>query len=382
MPEAPTTVAPSGDGTIGARTVGRIPVRNIWLLMLYASELARFAGEAWAHLEEDAEQLPDLVAELLCAAVERRLRRNLISGYRFTHEVLRRVRGRIDMLTTVRHRLLERGQVACHFEQLTMDTPRNRFVRSSLESIARLVSRLELRTTCRDLAHDFALLGVGAQRPGAEELAADRLDRLEADDRLMMVLAQLAYDLALPADEAGADWMFGPTREITWVRKLYEKAVAGFYAVALEPRGWNVRAGESLHWPIKAGTAGVSAILPGMRSDIILDRVSDRRRIVIDTKFNAIVTKGWHRDETLRSGYLYQIYAYLRSQEGEPAADAAEGLLLHPSVDGEIVDEAVQIQGHLIRFSTVDLSLPATKIRERLLAVVENAIQSRLAAPK
>jgi 5-methylcytosine-specific restriction enzyme subunit McrC len=53
-------------------------------------------------------------------------------------------------------------------------------------------------------------------------------------------------------------------------------------------------------------------------------------------------------------------------------------LLLHPSVSGEIVDEAVEIQGHLIRFSTVDLSLPAGKIRERLLAVVEVRVERHL----
>ena len=29
----------------GGRLVGRIPVRNLWLLMLYASELTRFKSE-------------------------------------------------------------------------------------------------------------------------------------------------------------------------------------------------------------------------------------------------------------------------------------------------------------------------------------------------
>src|SRR5580704_8083869 len=101
----------------GDRLVGRIPVRNLWLLMLYASDLVRLSGEAWIKLEEDPERLPDLVAKLLCRAVEQRLRRNLSSGYAQKDEVLRRVRGRIDLLRTVRHRLLERGQVACRFEQ-------------------------------------------------------------------------------------------------------------------------------------------------------------------------------------------------------------------------------------------------------------------------
>ena len=87
-------------------------------------------------------------------------------------------------------------------------------------------------------------------------------------------------------------------------------------------------------------------------------------------KFNSILTSGWHRDKTLRSGYLYQIYAYLRSQvgRGDPLADHAEGLLLHPSA-GESVDETAVIQGHRIRFATVDLAASTSEIRARLLQV-------------
>src|SRR3954462_6567348 len=57
-------------------TSGRIPVRNLWLLLLYASGLARFGGRFDAAVE-DSPDLPDLIARLLCFAVERRLRRNL-----------------------------------------------------------------------------------------------------------------------------------------------------------------------------------------------------------------------------------------------------------------------------------------------------------------
>ena len=52
-----------------------------------------------------------------------------------------------------------------------------------------------------------------------------------------------------------------------------------------------------------------------MRTDIVLDNNATGQRIVIDTKFTAILTEGWYRKESLKSGYLYQIYAYLRSQE-------------------------------------------------------------------
>jgi len=119
---------------------------------------------------------------------------------------------------------------------------------------------------------------------------------------------------------------------------------------------------------VEQKTQGIDDILPSMRTDIVLDDIDGRRRIVIDTKFTSIVTSGWYRDESLRSGYLYQIYAYLRSQVdcGDALADKAGGMLLHPAI-GKRVDEMVVIQGHKIRFATVDLAASTVEVRSQLL---------------
>lgn len=81
----------------------------------------------------------------------------------------------------------------------------------------------------------------------------------------------------------------------------------------------------------------------------------------------------WHRDESLKSAHLYPIYAYLRSQESDDehgfAAIDATGILLHPSIDRDF-DEAVTIQGHRVRFVTVDLSQRPAAIRNRLREIV------------
>ena len=108
-----------------------------------------------------------------------------------------------------------------------------------------------------------------------------------------------------------------------------------------------------------------------MRTDIILDQPVKNRRIVIDTKFNSVVVPGWHRDRTLRNSHIYQIYSYLRSQEDdtEPLSQNSAGLLLHPSM-GEMVNEFVTIQGHEIRFATVNLGGQAHQIRSQLLEVI------------
>ncbi len=53
-----------------------------------------------------------------------------------------------------------------------------------------------------------------------------------------------------------------------------------------------------------------------MVTDIILDAPGADRRLVIDTKFTSILGTGRFGADSLKSGYLYQMYAYLRSQEG------------------------------------------------------------------
>ena len=352
--------------------VGRIPVRNLWLLILYASDLFRTIGKNAVSLEENPDDLPDLVAEILARAVEERQRRHLSLGYRSREAPLNRVRGRIDALSTERRQLLARGLVACRFDELTIDTPRNRFVRAALEKIARSVRRRELAHRCRKLAHDMKMMGVSGIAPTRAQISADRFGRHDAGDRHMVAAAKLAFDLALPAEAAGKDMLPLPDREEQWVRRLFERAVAGFFDVMLSGGEWHVAPGRRLSWQIGWSTPNIEKILPSMQTDIVLDHLPSRCRIVIDTKFNAILTHGWHRDETLRNGYLYQIYAYLRSQVdgGDPFADRAEGVLLHPTVGRDVCETAV-IQGHRIRFMTVDLARDAAKMRAELLRVAD-----------
>ncbi|MFH2140601.1 MAG: 5-methylcytosine-specific restriction endonuclease system specificity protein McrC [Pseudomonadota bacterium] len=323
-------------------------------------------------IDEDDEEIPDLVAEILANAVEQRLHRNLSYGYQIRNDELRRVRGRIDIFSTERHQLLARGKIACQFEELTIDTARNRFVLAALEMVSKVVTRSNLAHRCRTLANSLKRLGVIGARPTRAEMSIDRLGRNDAQDRTMLAAAKLAFEMELPSEEEGDSSLYAPARDEVWVRRLFERAVGGFYSAVLSNQGWKVNPGKVLRWQISNQTSGIDSILPSMRTDIVLDQSEQQRRLVIDTKFNSIVTAGWYREESLRSGYVYQMYAYLMSQAGSDDIfdQHSSGLLLHPSI-GKEVDEVVVIQDRQIRFATVDLAAPVYEIRRRLLEVVK-----------
>lgn len=348
------------------RWIGRIPVRNLWLLMLYASDLTRIDRDRYALVDKDIDDLPNLVARLLTDAVERRLRRNLTRGYHHREMILTRVRGRIDILTTEAGQLLSRGEVFCGFEELTIDTPRNRLVRAALDLLSRIVPQKEgLAHRCRALSATLARGGVGGRPPSRADLALDQIGRNDVADRFMIALARLAFDLALPTEESGPSALVAPDREEVWVRKLFEKAVLGFSRVELEPLGWSVRGSSRLRWQVNSPSAGLAAILPIMETDMVLDSPQGRR-LIIDTKFASILTSARFGEVRLNSGYLYQMYAYLRSQEGiDPCWESAAGLFLHPAIHGDVREQVV-IQDHQITFATVDLGSTAAAIRNEL----------------
>lgn len=347
-----------------------IPLRNIWLLFLYAADLVRFKDAASVEAEA-ARDLPDLLARLLLRVVQQRLRRNLSRGYQPKRTVLSRVRGRIDVLATASGQLLEQGRVACQFEEHTMDTPRNQLVRAALDYLAVMVDTPEVVHECRALSQQLGRLGVSSKRPSPAALETDQISRNETADLLMVSLAKMVFDAVIPSEQTGRSHSVAVDANVHLVRRLFEKAVANALRLQMQPLGWQVKRGRKLSWPVTQSSEGITEHLPGMQTDIEMVHAGQRRKLVIDTKFTHVFTETQYKTEVLRSGYLYQLYAYLRTQELELQANGivhSEGMLLHPQC-GQALDAYVDLQGHRIRFKTIDLMSPPEEFERQLLTI-------------
>ena len=364
----------NGSPSPSALSIDGIPIRNIWLLMLYASELSLLPTSSRVKVEDNPDEIPDLVAEILCHAVDRRLRRNLTAGYYRREAELTRLKGRISLLKTESRQLLRRGRVACSFEELTMDTQRNRYVRAALLKLTRLVSNPTLSRRCRILAHRMERFGVGNDSVSAFTYSpsSDTPGTLGAEDRQMLAAARLAFDLAVPTEASGHFYFDSPERQKGgWIRQLFENAVGGFYEVVLSRQKWQVYRGKRIYMPVADGTCKIESYLSSMETDIELEsQGAPKHRIVIDTKFTSILRRNQYDQERFKREYVFQMYTYVRSQEdaANPISLNSSAVLLHPTIDLDI-DEAAHIQGHEFRFLTVDLAANTQTIREQLLRV-------------
>ena len=353
--------------------VGKIPVSNIWLLFLYAFDLAQCRGR----FDVEVEQSPDfksLIAKLLCEVTEKRLRRNLSFGYRRREDVLRRVRGRIDILKSVSEGLFQKGEIACRFDELTINTPRNRLVRFAHSTLAGCEITEDLSRRCQRLAHTLVRVGITGDMPSRDEIVSDQIARHEIEDRIMVSLAQAVFNLILPTEVAGVRSLPDAQREEISFSKLFEKAIGNFYKVELsQDDGWQVFLKKRFKWPVEAGSGRICKYLPQMETDIILENTQDNinRRIIIDTKFTEVLRQSQYGGSRFDSNHLYQLYSYIRSQEcaNDPMSLNSDGILLYPSV-GLDIDETVLMQGHCVRFVTVDLARSSSEvIIKRLKAI-------------
>lgn len=347
-----------------------IPIRNLWFLLAYASGLAKFIEPVNVEIEDKAE-LPDILARLLAHVVERRLRGNLSRGYQDRAANLHRVRGRIDWLKTESGLLLSRGQIACRYQELTNDTPRNRLALIALMRISALLRGSNLTQRCSGLIRCLKDAGVAPINPSSVEVARDMSSRVDTDDALMVHVAELILHDVIPSEVHGYQKHHGLDRSETLLRRIFEKAITGFYVHELHGRdGWHVRGQTQLRWQTVGATDGIHSMLPVMQADMVFEKKLERR-IILDTKFTNILNAKFRGGEGFKSAYLYQMYAYLKSQTGRSSAlaDNAEGILLHPTVDRP-VDEAVTIQGHKIRFVTINLAAKPEDLRRSLLKII------------
>jgi len=356
----------------GPDAAARIPVQNVWHLLLYAWDRAEWKGySSWE--SETSPKLLGLLARILARATRALLRRQLGRAHERRVEALRGIRGRIEFAASLKHLTFGKGAVYCDFSELTVDTLRNRILLATLHRLASSADLLLayqrdqedlLRQELRSLTR--MLQAVSLVPIGSGDFSRLQLGRNDLNYALPMAICALIHRLEMPTEAKGDQALASLLRDEIKFHDLFERFVRNFYCLHL--RQTLVRA-ETLMWHDELGCRFV----PCMRTDVTLDeKRPPYRRLIIDTKYSmTTLVERAEGVEKFKSQNLYQIYAYLRTQEHlSEAHRCAGGMLLYPTIDCEI-DESMKVQGHRIRIATVNLSQDWDRVEARLLELAQ-----------
>ena len=355
-----------------------IPIRNLWHMLLYAwNEVPLNDLRAWSlgnAYVESAPTLDALLASVLIRLVQQRLRIGLGHNYIDETNTLQGIRGRINFAETIKQHTLERGQLICDFQGYRANSLKNRIIRSTL---ARLVKTgefgpdpalmREIQQKLRRLLRDMDGIDFVDLTPDLIRRQLYARSGHDHDYRLMLSICDLIVQRQMPSDVEGHATGIVPSieRELLVLYNVYERFVANFYRLHL--RDWEVAAQKRLEWHAPEANER----LPRMVPDIVMQEPSTGRMIVLDTKFTAhsLVENRWGK-AIYDSSHLYQLYAYLKSQEHVSEAHRkAVGILLYPAVKN-IFSDRVRLQDQVLRIESVDLAVPWQEIEQQLIRIV------------
>jgi 5-methylcytosine-specific restriction enzyme subunit McrC len=367
-------MAESASVDVVNEAVSRIPVRNAWHLLLYAWDLAKYRGQ-WSANSESSPQLLGLLARVLADATRNLLRRQLGRSFAIRSETIRGLRGRIDLATSLKRFTFQHGAAHCSFSELSVNTPKNRILRATLHRLA-ADSRLyhSDKTLETKLRHELrTLVRAMDQVPLVSIHATDfsrlQLGRNDQDYAVPLTICALIHWLEMPTETEGDHVMSALLRDEITFAQLFERFVRNFCRIQFPD--CDVRS-EVLNWPDELNCD----LIPAMRTDVTLTTKSEpHRRLVIDTKYYAsALTSSLHGVEKVRSENLYQLYAYLRTQEQRSTVHRnASGMLLYPTTVREL-NKTMLVQGHRMNVATLDLSVPWEKIEDNLKSLVESGL--------
>lgn len=342
----------------------RIPILNIYYMLVYAWDVLDEA-ERLRLQAEDCTQLVDLFARVLHSGTEAVLRRGLDRGYVPHREAIAGIRGKIDISASAKANTFRHGRAVCEFDELTYDIQHNRILKST---IRRLLNVPDLSDRLRDeLAEThYRLHQIEEIALTDQAFRSLQLHRNNRHYRLLMDVCRLIHQAKLTNEDAGESEFRDFFRDERRMRILFERFVRNFYRHEQE----EFRVGRTrMSWSRARGSEADLALLPAMETDTTL--ISDRQVIVVETKFVPEVMLEHRGKERLRSGHLYQLFAYLQNLSAKPALRGRElsGILLYPKTTRDL-DLRYLLHGHRVRVYTLDLDEHWREIERELLTLL------------
>ena len=321
----------------------------------------------WKAGVEAAPSIDALLATVLETLTRQRIRVGLGRDYRQHGAQVSGIRGRVDFGQSLKRLSFKHGRAFCRYQRLEVNAPKNQIIRSTLARLVQLgdfgtnrEKANRLRSRLRRLVRD--LDGIEIIELKSEAIRREHLKRHDRDYSVMLSICHLVSQRQMPNEARSHTGLPRPDRDSLTLHDVYEKFVVRFFASRLS--GWTVRSQPKLSWPAASHTSH----LPAMYPDIVLQHGHTRHLVVVDTKFTAkSLVAGQFGQLKFDRNHVFQIYAYLKSQEHQSQDhEVSTGVLLYPAAR-YAVSEAVVIQGHEMRWESINLAQPWEQIEQDLL---------------
>lgn len=338
-----------------------IPVQNIYYLLSYAWDKLE-QGEHYSTDIDSYHTVHNLFARVFTNAAYTLLKRGLDRTYVEQVQSYRGIKGKLMLSDSIKQNQINNGLTICAFDEFNYNTIPNQIIKYTCIRLIRLKDidkdiKSELIDIYRRLPH------IKDAQVTARTFKQLRLNRNNIHYDFILNVSKIIFD-NISLDERDGTYTFRDfIRDDKSMPYLFESFLRNFYK---RNSSFRTVKSENINWNSQELDDNTIR-LPQMQTDISL--ISDDRKIIMDAKFykNALST---HYDkDSIRSGHLYQLFAYLKNEKS-PSHFKTEGILIYPNVT-QVLSEHYMIDNHKVSIVTINLAQPWHNIEQDLLTIID-----------
>lgn len=338
-----------------------IIIKNIYYMLSYAFTILNQSNYEDVSKEE-FENIHTLFAAILAKGIGQQLKQGLYREYINLKEDMSVMRGKIDMVGTIKNKLARRQMLTCEYDDLSENNLLNQVLKTTVMLLL-LHAKVDSERKSDLKKKILFFSNVDTIEPHSIKWSSIRFQRNNQTYRMLISLCQLILEGMLLTTEHG-EYKMASFMDEQRMCRLYEKFILEYYNKEFPIL--KVRASQ-IPWALDYG---IGTMLPVMQSDITLSL--NNRVLIIDAKYYAHTTQAQYNKHTLHSNNLYQIFTYVKNKDFEFGENphVVSGMLLYAKTDEEIQpDNVYQMSGNKISVKTLDLNKEFKEIAEQLNAI-------------
>lgn len=305
---------------------------------------------------EEFENIHDMFAVILGKGVASQLKQGLYREYILQEEELSVLRGKLNIQGTIRNKIQHKQKLSCEYDELSENNLLNQILKTTMQVLVRQKTvKQEHKVVLKKNLVFFD--NVDEIEPGQIKWDKIRYQKNNQSYRMLMNVCYLVISGLILSTEKG-EVTLATFLDNRAMHSLYEKFILEYYRYHHPEYKANP---DTIPWDIDDG---MIEFLPAMVTDITLKHGG--RTLIIDAKYYAHTMQSQYDIQSIHSGNLYQVFAYVKNLDKDNTGNVA-GMLLYAKTQEQITpNNKYSMGGNTIWVKTLDLNLPFSQIAEQL----------------
>lgn len=348
-----------------------IPVANIFYMLTYvfrSLEHKDFKGIE----PEKYKNIADLTAGILIAFIKNQLKIGLAREYVNFKEPVSMLRGKICFSDSINHLLRKDQKLVCEYDVFSVNSYMNRILKTASMMLLKQNIDKERKQRLKSLMLYFHEVDVLDRNSINWKIQYNKFNK---SYQLAITICHWLFKNLMLSENKGKNNMHAYDISDQDFEKLFEHFVLEYYKQKFKNKPTRVNADQIYWFDQKPASLEDFSLLPNMKTDITIQNKD--KVFVIDTKTNnTILNTNQYENSKIRSGHLYQIFAYVKNKASMKCnlEKKVSGMLLYAKTANEELPKDLKwnIYGNEIGVAALNLNCSFDQIKSQLNYLVKD----------